>query len=165
MTLGDAHLDAKLFPHVHPFGTGSLRSEEGAGGMQQYAKSRLLSLEHTFRRSAVWSFWMLERIIKNVLYFRERGKKRNHFGGVCAPPPEEEQPQRDSQRGEPHAERGTKRKREDGQQDHYARLFGRVDPRHIPESTAWWRARQAELMAISDDEELGLMTGMVSHSN
>ena len=67
VTLGDPHLDAKLFPHLHPYGTGSLRSEEGAGGIQQYAKSRLLSLDHAFRKTAVWSFYMLERIIKNDL--------------------------------------------------------------------------------------------------
>ena len=41
-------------------------------------------------------------------------------------------------------------------------LFGRVDPKNIPESGAWWKARQTELMAISDDHEMGLMTGMVT---
>ena len=47
-------------------------------------------------------------------------------------------------------------------QDNYDLLFGRVDPNHIPESGGWWKARQTELMAISDDHELGLMTGMVT---
>ena len=46
--------------------------------------------------------------------------------------------------------------------DNYTTLFGRVDPRHIPESSGWWHSRQAELMAISDDHELGLMSGMVT---
>ena len=40
VTLGDYHLDAKLFPDKHPYGSGSLRAEEGSGGMQQYAKNR-----------------------------------------------------------------------------------------------------------------------------
>ena len=45
VTLGDMHLDAKLFPHLHPYGSGSFRSEEHTPGMQRYASSRLLSLE------------------------------------------------------------------------------------------------------------------------
>ena len=49
ITLGDRHLDAKLFPHLHPHGTGSLRSEESSGGMHQYAKNRLISLDARFR--------------------------------------------------------------------------------------------------------------------
>ena len=46
--------------------------------------------------------------------------------------------------------------------DAYAMLFGRVDPKHIPESGSWWKARQTELMAVSDDHELGQMTSMVT---
>ena len=69
VTLGDRHCDAKLFPHMHPWGSGSLRADETSGGMQQYIKNRLLSLDHIFRRSAVWSFWQLERHIKNTLFF------------------------------------------------------------------------------------------------
>ena len=76
VTLGDYHLDAKLFPDKHPYGSGSLRAEEGSGGVQQYAKNRLLLLESGFRRSPVWSFWMLERMIKNDLFFREKARKQ-----------------------------------------------------------------------------------------
>ena len=39
---------------------------------------------------------------------------------------------------------------------------GRVDPKHIPEGGSWWKARQTELMAVSDDHELGQMTSMVA---
>ena len=46
--------------------------------------------------------------------------------------------------------------------DKYDMLFGRVDPRHIPESGGWWKRQQTELMAISDDHEMGLMTEMVT---
>ena len=46
--------------------------------------------------------------------------------------------------------------------DNYAELFGRVDPRHIPESSSWWKGRQTELMSISDEHEYGLMTSMVT---
>ena len=148
ITLGDDHLDAKLFPHLHPFGTGSLRAEEGSGGIQQYAKQRVLSLDSSFRRSPVWSFWMMERIIKNDLYFNERSRQAHRRGvkrkadGAELPPTSGTEDARPS--------------------DNYAMLFGRVDPRHIPESSGWWRSRQTELMAISDEHELGLMTGMIT---
>ena len=46
--------------------------------------------------------------------------------------------------------------------DGYAMLFGRVDPRHIPESGSWWKTRQTEVMVVSDDRELGQMTSMVT---
>ena len=44
----------------------------------------------------------------------------------------------------------------------YSRNYGRVEPNRIPESGAWWRTRQAELMALSDDSERGMMTGMIT---
>ena len=35
-------------------------------------------------------------------------------------------------------------------------------PKDIPESSAWWHSRQAELLAIADDHELGIMSGMAT---
>ena len=46
--------------------------------------------------------------------------------------------------------------------DQYAELFGRIDPRHIPESVSWFHGQQKNLMAISVDHELGLPTSMVT---
>ena len=76
MTLGDFHLDAKLFPDKHPYGSGSLRAEEGSGKLQRYAKNRVLLPESSFRKSPAWGFWVLERLIKNDLYFREKARKK-----------------------------------------------------------------------------------------
>ena len=53
ITLGDYHLDAKLYTHLHPFGTGSLRSQSNDVSMQAYLQNRLLSLDHGFRHSPV----------------------------------------------------------------------------------------------------------------
>ena len=75
VTFGDPHLDAKLFVYLLPHGTGSCRAEEGAGGLYQYVKSSLVSLDHGFRRSPQWAFFQLDRQIKNDLYFRERERK------------------------------------------------------------------------------------------
>ena len=167
VTLGDYNLDAKLFPASHPYGSGSLRAEEGSGGMQQYGKSRLLSLESGFRKSPVWSFWMLEREIKNDLFFREKARKHrdeavSHTSHTSTGA--------DQGKSLGEAGAGKKRKAADAglqdesemRKDNYAELFGRIDPRHIPESRSWWKGRQTELMSISDDHEYGLMTSMVT---
>ena len=70
--LGEVHLDAKLFPHLHPHGSGSLRAEDDKVSMQEYLQHRLMSLQHDFRQSPVWSFWSLDRLIKNDLYFKHQ---------------------------------------------------------------------------------------------
>ena len=140
VTLSDPHLDAKLFPHLHPWGSGSLRSEDGAGGIQQFAKNRLLSLDPAFRNSAVWSFWMLDRLIKNELYFQQRGRRKRA-----------------------REQAGAEEQREDAVEGNvYSYLFGRVEPRNIPESGAWWKQRQGELLALSAPHELGIMSGMAT---
>ena len=71
ITLCDLHLDAKLYTHPHPYGTGSLRAESDRVSMSEYLKNRLFSLQHDFRRSTVWSFQSLDRLIKNDLYFNQ----------------------------------------------------------------------------------------------
>ena len=47
--------------------------------------------------------------------------------------------------------------------DANAMLFGRVDPRHIPESWSW-KGTQTELVSVSDDHEHGQLTSMVTVS-
>ena len=166
VTLGDYNLDAKLFPDKHPYGSGSLRAEEGSGGMQQYAKNRLLLLESGFRKSPVWSFWFLERMIKNDLFFREKTRKKRCQGVSHTPTTDAGQ----SHGTEAVPDSGKKRKAAEAgmaeepemRKDNIAELFGRTDTRHIPESSAWWKQRQVELMSISDDHEYGLMTSMVT---
>ena len=144
VTLGDPHLDAKLFPSLLPHGTGSCRAEDGAGGLQKYCRSLLCSLDHSFRRSPVWMFFQLDRMIKNDLYFRERGRKRAAQALEAGDPA--------SVDAAGHS----------GVRDPHAELFGRVDPRHIPESASWFHGQQKDLMALSADHELGLPTAMVT---
>ncbi len=48
----DPHLDAKVWPHAHPHGTGSLWSEPGAGGTRQFIRNRATLIQSWFRRSA-----------------------------------------------------------------------------------------------------------------
>lgn len=55
--------DAKCWPCVHPYGTGSLLSEQGSGGTQRLARNRLMLVQSWFRRNAEWGFWMLNRVL------------------------------------------------------------------------------------------------------
>ena len=64
----DPHYDAKCWPCVHPYGTGSLLSEQGSGGTQRHARNRLTLVQSWFRRSALWGFWFLDRLIKTDLF-------------------------------------------------------------------------------------------------
>ena len=60
--------------------------------------------------------------------------------------------------------RGFKRYADDAglSRDQYAELFGRIDPRHIPDIASWFHGQQKNLMAISTDHEIGLPTSMVT---
>ena len=168
--LGDPHLDAKLFPHLHPYGSGSLRAEEGAGGIQRQARSRLTAVDPGFRHCPVWQFFNLDRLIKNNLYFKER--KRLERAAAERPRTE---PGREDDRG---GGGGRKRPREDEDRDAGAAggggggpgdperiapyLFGHVEPSHIPESRGWWDTVRRDLYAITEDHEKGMMAGMVT---
>ena len=118
VTLGDQHLDAKLFPHLHPYGSGSLRAEGGSGGMQHHAKNRICSLDDAFRSSPVWSFWMLERLIKNDLYFKRRRYAESVETHASEPSAVSVAPPSGTKRSAAEAELP------DNQPDKYAKLFG-----------------------------------------
>ena len=56
----EPHMDAKLWPVVHPYGTGSLLSEQGSGLPHKHAKNRLLLIQSWFRKSALWGVLVFE---------------------------------------------------------------------------------------------------------
>ena len=107
VTSTDPHLDAKLWPHMHPYGTGSMLSEVSSGGLHRFARNRLLLVESCFRRSSLYAFWLLHRMITTELFFKNVTKRK--LG---------------QDKSEPSA-------------DPITRLFGTAVPSSIPESTAW----------------------------
>ena len=60
------HYDAKVWPAFHPYGSGSLGSELGSGGLSRLVRSRLLLVQSCFRNSVVYAFWFLHRLITKV---------------------------------------------------------------------------------------------------
>jgi len=118
---------------MHPYGTGSERSEFSAGCLKQHAKNRAGMIQSVFRRTALWAFWMLDRIIKNDLFNTNRRR--------CA--------------------RGRQAPAQDDA-DGFSRTFGTAVPQHIPESTAWWRAQAKDLFALTEESEMGMMQAMVT---
>ena len=51
MKANDPHFDAKCFPCVHPWGTGSLLAEPGSGSAARYVRNRATNIESFIRRS------------------------------------------------------------------------------------------------------------------
>ena len=72
----DPHYDAKCWPCVHPYGSGSLHSQDGNCGIVAYVRNRLVLMQSWFRKSALWGFWSLDRHIKNDLYFKNMRRQK-----------------------------------------------------------------------------------------
>ena len=109
MRFSEPHMDAKLWPVVHPYGTGSLLSEAGSGLPHKHAKNRLLLIQSWFRKSALWGFWFLNRIIVAELFFTNRKRQEAGRSGCST---------------------GT-------EEDPITRVYGTAAPSTIPESTDW----------------------------
>ena len=133
----DPHYDAKMWPGVHPYGTGSLLSIEGSGGTQRHARNRLMLIQSWFRRTAEWIFWLYSRLIQTELYFKN--KRRREAGRKGASAATEEDP--------------------------IKRLYGVAQPADIPESSEWWKRQQRDLFAMTNESELGLMQCVVTRPN
>ena len=104
----EPHYDAKAWPHMHPYGTGSVFAEPGSGNAKNHAKNRLALIQSWFRRSALWGFWFLNRIIVSDLYFTNRRRQEAGRHGASA---------------------GTEK-------DPITKLYGKTEPSHIPETSA-----------------------------
>ena len=72
----EPHYDAKVWPVVHPYGTGSMLAEPGAGSAHRHAKNRLVLIQSWFRKSALWSFWFLNRLITSELFFTNKKRQK-----------------------------------------------------------------------------------------
>ena len=46
--------------------------------------------------------------------------------------------------------------------DPYRKYFGTTMPAYLVESTEWWKRQSRDLLAMSDESEMGLMTTMVT---
>ena len=114
------HYDAKLFPHVHCFGTGSLKSEPGGCAMHKLCRNRAFALESWFRRSTQWAFFQNDNALKNKLFWNNRAKRRHGLSHGAS------------------------------DADRFAQMYGTIVPANIPESTAWWKRQTRELAAITD---------------
>ena len=187
----DPHFDAKVWPGLHPHGTGSVLSEPGSGSLKGHARNRAGGIQSLFRRCAVWAFWFLDRlllgrnlhvsfcsgsvstccilpstgIIKNDLFnLNSRRRRRGRSASAQDDP------------------------------DGFTRNFGMAVPANIPEestifrnvifrasypflrpsartygkeedafkSSAWWKVQSKDLFAITEEGEMGMMQCMVT---
>ena len=109
--VSDPHLDAKVFPFAHPYGTGSVNAEGTSVQPQRVCRNRMLSLQSFFRRSSRYAFWQLDMMIKRHLFFFNLHRVNSHRKSTAA------------------------------SDDKFAQAFGTIIPRNIPESSAWWKVR------------------------
>ena len=126
----DSHYDAKCWPCAHPYGTGSVNSEIGAGNPKGFVRNRANGIQSWFRRNALRAFWKLDWLIKKDLFSMNMRRKTKDD----VPPAS----------------------------GALTKHFGTAIPKSIPESSAWWKAQQKELFALTDEAELGLMSAMVT---
>jgi len=133
-----------------------------------YCQNRLLLLESWFRKTPLWAFFMLNRKIKQKLFFnnlnRCRAGRKDHSGATADADPETrlfgtvpfflELSRREGRREGRFSRRL-----------YQNRLLGGSVSRRSPERhcsrVRGERARQ-ELLAIADPAELGLMNAMVT---
>ena len=101
----DPHYDAKTWPVSHPYGSGtvdgrkhatantmhdpytlafrilslvtwSVSAEPGSGGIQRHARNRLTQIQPWFRRSPMWGFWSLNRLLYSTLFFKNLVRRK-----------------------------------------------------------------------------------------
>ena len=80
---------------------------------------------------------MLDRIIKSQLFWTKRKREERKTGARAA----------------------------STEADAVERLYGTALPASIPETTPWWRRQSKDLMAMSEDAEMGLMQAMLTQSH
>ena len=114
--VSDPHLDAKIFPCAHPYGTGSVQSEGTSVQPFRVCRSRLLALQSFFRRSSRYAFWQLDMSIKRQLFLSNFYRKR------CCPS-----------------------SAAPANSDRFTQTYGSVLPHQILESTSWWKQQKFEL--------------------
>ena len=114
------HYDAKLFPHVHPYGTGSLKSEPGGCHMNKLCRNKAFALESWFRRSTQWAFFQNDNALKHKLFWNNRAKRKHGLAHGAS------------------------------DADRFSQMYGTIVPSNMPESTARWKRQTREPAAITD---------------
>ena len=64
----DVNLDAKLFTHEMPYGSGSYNSTEDCVPIMTFLQHYLHSIDGKFRRNKLWSFFQEDRKVKLQLH-------------------------------------------------------------------------------------------------
>ena len=56
--------------------TWSVYAEPGSGGIQRHARNRLTQIQPWFRRSPMWGFWSLNRLLYSTLFFKNLVRRK-----------------------------------------------------------------------------------------
>ena len=178
--------DVRLWPHCHPYGTGSVRSEPGSGGLMRHTRNRTRALEETARRLRRWPWlgrqWPTWRLLGNAglcqiqSFFRrsslyQEGVTRSHASGPPDPPISrwhpplsavqilvaQSLPSAPALLPQPQTLAFRASQRFQCERPKpFVRWFGSAAPNTLPESAEWWRRQGRELFCVGPAEGLVL---------
>lgn len=79
VTYHDSNLEAKAWPHLFPYGTGSWDSGLGLSPTG-YCKLRLLNYSNRWRKDPQWAFFWFDRLTKNRIFYYNRARRGKRIG-------------------------------------------------------------------------------------
>jgi len=82
ISFADVNLDAKLFTHLHPHGTGSYKSIPECVDFPAYLQARLHDVDSSTRRDRLWPFFQEDRKLKMALESTARFTKTETAGNA-----------------------------------------------------------------------------------
>ena len=128
VTYLDCNLEAKAWPHLFPYGTGSWAYGLGLTPTE-YCKLRLLNYDNRWRKDPQWAFFWFDRLTKSRIFYYNCARKARRTG-----------------RDVPMTSESIKR------QNPYD-MYGTDVPNTIPGSKGYWSSRLLDVLAMS--RELG----------
>ena len=99
----------------------SVHAEPGSGGIQRHARNRLTQIQSWFRRSPLWGFWSLNRLLYSTLFFKNLARRKAGIKTASAA----------------------------NDPDAFTRYFGTAQPSSIPESTGASNIPHTSTMPLS----------------
>lgn len=79
VTYHDSNLEAKAWPHLFPYGTGSWASGLGLSPTG-YCKLRLLNYSNRWRKDPQCAFFWFDRLTKNRIFYYNRARRGKRIG-------------------------------------------------------------------------------------
>ena len=133
-TYADPHLEAKAWPDLFPYGSGSWRTGLTLN-LTEYTKHRLLNYDPRWRRHPSWAFFCYDRLLKSRLFYNNRIRKMtiSNTGASTAVPTVATIEQEQALPKNPYVQ------------------YGKEVPTVISGSKAYWASKLLDLIAMTKE--------------